>query len=69
MGAARGSRRGGTGWPRERGREARPTQGWNYNLVEVRGAGPETIYSSPTSRAESPRITPLATPSSALPGW
>lgn len=55
----RGRRRKPTGRDRLAvgGREARPARGWNYNRVEVRGAGSETIYSSPTSGADSPPIT------------
>lgn len=45
----------------EGGREARPTRGWNYNRMEVRGAGSETIYSS-SSGANSPPITPSSDP-------
>lgn len=60
-GWGRGQRRRPTGrdpLAGEGGREAGPARGWNYNPVEVRGAGPETIYSSPTSGADSPPITP-----------
>lgn len=43
-------------------REARPARGWNYNQVEVRGAGPEKIYSSNISGADSPPVTPSNSP-------
>lgn len=58
-GARRGGPRGGTSWlrrekggRREGGRQAGPARGCNYNRLEVRGAGPDTIDCPPTSRGD-----------------
>lgn len=46
---------GRTGRLREGGSTRRR---WNYNLVEERGAGSESIHSAPTSGADSPQLSP-----------
>lgn len=45
---------GRTGRLREGGSTRRR---WNYNLVEERGAGSESIHSAPTSGADSPQLS------------